>query len=267
MRLSCKAFTLSCLLFALNHPAVYAEDFYDDRERGWFWYETIPIEEPEQEKKEPEPVPSPTLTLPPQLSPRERLKQQGEALENAMATAILYPTPENYRQYLEQSKQIQEQSQLFALGLKQAIWLNPEYDYTLESPNNAQAIIAKNEQINLADDAAIAALADKTGLLFFFRSDCPYCHRFAPILKKFSEHYEFPVIPISLDGPGLKEFPYPKTNLELAQLLKVDVVPAVALLEPKTQKVSMVSYGFNDWGTLIKKMLFAGDLLMGDASQ
>ena len=253
------------ILSLLPIVPVVAEGFFNDRERGWFWYEEPPIAADDVKAPEAPPVtlmPSPTLVPPiaasAALTAKEQLKQQGEALEAAMAQAILHPTPENYRTYLEQSKQVQAQSQQFAQGLQQTTWLHPEYDYTLKSPNNAQAIIAKNEQANVADNAAIAKLANETGLLFFFRSDCPYCHRFAPILKKFSEYFGFTVIPISLDGPGLEEYPDPQSDLSLVQQFNISVVPAVGLLVPQTNGVTMVGYGFNDWRMLTKKVLLAG---------
>lgn len=194
-------YPLFMLLIAFSHP-ILATSFYDDKARGWFWYEENEVE-PEVEEIAPVPVPVPVPITAQILTPSEQLKAQGVALENLMATAILTPTPENYVNYLALSKEIQEQSQNFGRGFSQAIALNPTYDYSLESPNNTQAIVANNEQNNKENNATIATMANETALLFFFRSDCPYCHRFAPIVKKFSEFFGFTVIPISLDNKGL----------------------------------------------------------------
>ena len=265
-------YSVFVLLMALS-PPILATSFYDDQARGWFWYEEKKVA-PDVEEIEPVLVPAPPIVEPilpvpaqvitPILSPSEQLKAQGVALENAMATAILTPTPENYVNYLALSKAVQAQSQTFATGFSQAITQNPTYDYSLESPNNAQAIIANNEQSNEDNNAVITAMAEETALLFFFRSDCPYCHRFAPIVKKFSGFFGFTVIPISLDNKGLPEYPYPKENLQLVHQLDIKVVPAVALMKPSTNELAIVGFGYSDWTSLIKRMLFAGQQLAGN---
>lgn len=251
------------LLILVSYPAL-SVTFYDDKARGWFWYEEIQ-EDVDEEPLEPAPfISAPMQPMPPTLiTPTEQLKMQGEALENAMATAILTPSPENYVEYLALSKAVQQQAQTFSRGFSQAITQNPTYDYSLESPNNAQAIIANNEQTNEDNNATIATMANETALLFFFRSDCPYCHRFAPIVKKFSDFFGFTVIPISLDGPGLPEYPFPKENLALAYQLNIKVVPAVALMKPSTNELAIVGFGYSSWGELVKKMLFASEKLAG----
>ena len=40
-------------------------------------------------------------------------------------------------------------------------------------------------------------------LIFVFRGDCPHCHRFAPILKRFEQEFGFTVLAISMDGRAI----------------------------------------------------------------
>lgn len=239
--------------------------YFNDRERGWFWYED-PVEEVEEKQKRPEPMAGSGAPSTPVLTPREILKKQGEAWEDSLAEAILNPTKENYQRYLAMTNQIQQQSQDFATGFKQAIWVTPEYDYTLQKPRTTQAIVAQNqEQLRLKEDE-LYRLSQENGLIFFFRSDCPYCHRFAPVLKKFSEQYGFTVIPVSLDGQGLPEYPYPKPNYDIGRKLNVSVVPAVFMVNPDSNSVSAVGYGYADWTKLTTKVLFAAQQLEGTAT-
>ena len=239
--------------------------YYGDRERGWFWYED-PVEVEEEEQKKPEPVAGAGAPAAPVLSPREILKKQGEQWEDALATAILNPTKENYERYLAMTAQIQRQSQDFATGFKQAIWITPEYDYTLQKPRTTQAIVAQNDQELRLKESELYRLSQENGLIFFFRSDCPYCHRFAPVLKRFSEKYGFTIIPVSLDGGGLPEYPYPKRNYDMGRKLNVSVVPALFMVNPDTNTVSTVGYGYADWSKLITKVLFAAQQLEGTAT-
>lgn len=236
--------------------------YYNDRERGWFWYED-PAEDEEKEVVKPQAQVS--TPVQPVLSPREILKKQGEQWEDALATAILEPSKENYQNYLAMTAQIQQQSQEFATGFKQAIWVTPEYDYTLQKPRTTQAIVANNQEELRLNEQELYRLSQENGLIFFFRSDCPYCHRFAPVLKKFSEQYGFAIIPVSLDGGGLPEYQYPKRNYDLGRKLNVEVVPALFMVNPDTNSVSTVGYGYSDWSTLTTKVLFAAQQLEGTA--
>lgn len=229
--------------------------YYEEAGRGRHWYKTIP---PPPEEETPDAPPAvPPLPVPAPLTPRAILKQQGEAWQDALARAVLRPAPEHYREYLRLTAAIQAQAQRFALGFKQTIWQTPEFDYTLTAPVRAEAIAANNQRALRQETADLGALADRYGLVFFLRSDCPSCQRFAPILKTFAAQYGFSVLPVSLDGPGVPEFPTPKPNALLAQKLKVDVVPTVFLVDPVRNHLRPVSYGFTDASTLAKKILWA----------
>ena len=144
------------------------------------------------------------------------------------------------------------------------IWHAPEFDHTLTAPVRAEAIAANNQRALVQETADLATLADRYGLVFFLRSDCPSCQRFAPILKTFAGTHGFSVLPVSLDGQGVPEFPTPKPNAWLAQKLEVDVVPTVFLVDPVRNHVLPVSYGFTDASTLAKKILWAAHSLHED---
>ena len=266
--MQCKYFAVFLLVFSTfaaasssNKNAENSKAYYSDRERGWFWYEDPAEEEKEVIKPEAQAI----TTSQPVLSPREILKKQGEEWEDALATAILEPSKENYHNYLAMTAQIQQQSQEFATGFKQAIWVTPDYDYTLQKPRTTQAIVANNQKELRLTEQELYRLSQENGLIFFFRSDCPYCHRFAPVLKKFSKQYGFTIIPVSLDGKGLREYPYPKRNYDLGRKLNVEVVPALFMVNPDTNSVSTVGYGYSDWSALTKKVLFAAQQLEGTA--
>jgi len=263
--------TIIFLLFLTSNVSsderkIYYKDtgksFFNDRNRGWASYEDPLIEEISDEESDEKEQKSTPVEIP-VLSPRDMLKKQGEDWENTMATAILNPTNETIKDYLSHTQKIMEQSQTFATGFKQALWVTPEFDYKLENPVNTQAIFAKNIETNESNDDLLYKLADENAILFFFRSDCPHCHRFAPILKKFADQYNITVIPMSLDGGRLPEFENPRMNNLLAQKLNVKSVPAVFLLDPDSNRTSTASYGYQGWSSLKKRILFASAQLNG----
>lgn len=154
------AIALGSALMALSASA--STTYFSDRERGWFWYEDPPPPAEKEDKKE-EPVPigggSSAATAP--LSPREQLKRQGELMEEALSQAVLDPTPENIRAFLEHSSRIQQQSQLFATRFKEVLWTEPEYDYRLERPVSTDAIIASSEEEHLAQEIRLYEIAER----------------------------------------------------------------------------------------------------------
>lgn len=232
------------------------KQYYQDRERGWFWYEAQKQPEKKKPRKIPENNPVPEAAKPP-LTAKEILREKGKKMEEAMATAMLNPTRENYLEYMRQMNAIQEQSMQFANGFSQVLWSAPEYDRNIQSPSSPQAQFVAEQQASERKAANLVEISKKNGLIFFFRSDCPFCHKFAPILVDIAKDFGFDIVPVSLDGGGLPEFPNPKVNNELGRKLKVQSVPAVYLVDPKNNMVSAVSYGFNSRIAVMDKIIAA----------
>jgi len=232
--------------------------FFVDQERGWYWYE-LPPHTPDE--VEPPPPPGAADSVPLPLSAREQLAAQGKAWEEAMATAVLEPTDANVRRYLELTAAINGQAQRFASAFQSTLWLEPQLDYTLQSPVSTQAIIAKNEQQSVAHAAALGRVSQEAGLVFVYRGDCAVCHRFAPILHRFAATYGFAVVPVSIDGGSLPEFPNPKSNHAFVANASITAVPALLLVNPESGEVAAVGYGYSDWTTLKQKVLHAAKRL------
>lgn len=249
-----KGATIIFLLFHLPMICLGEQsrkEFFQDRARGWFWYEekSVPVEEIKTDNQRKEQNSS--------LSPYEMLKEQGKNWENSLAKAVIDPSAKNIQNYLTATKRINEQAQRFSSSFKEALWINPEYDYSLENPVNADAIVAQNENDLKTQNILLRKMAKSYGLVFFFSGSCPHCHRFSPILKKFANFYNFSVVPVTINGEGLPEFPRPHKNFRLGSKLNVSTVPAIFLVEPHSNKVAAVSYGYTDWTTLSQKMISA----------
>lgn len=226
--------------------------YFDERARGWFWYldpsPPEPIEPPAEHAVAVTPQPAPDLA-----DPLQRVQQQRDALERAMALAVLEPTPDHVRAYLELNRALMDQSQAFAQTWKQVIWTTPDLDYGLVSPAGAAArtradMRAAERQTQLAEAAS------RYGLLFFFRGDCPYCHQFAPVLRRFAADFGFTVIPVTLDGGALPEYPNPRSNSEAATQLRVETSPALYLLDPATRKVAPAVFGAVGYSELVQRL-------------
>lgn len=265
-----KYFCITFLLIASISSSAFADGtkkaYYDDRERGWYWYEEPPVEVEEPEEKPKEQPAVVTQSAQP-LSPKEVIDKQREVFNNALAAAVINPTPENIRNYLAITQQINAQAERFSDSFKKTIWVSPEYDYTLSGrPTTTQAIAAYNQNQVKENYSELYQIAEQKGIIYFFRSDCPYCSRFSPILKQFASQFGFTVIPVAMDGKGTQDYPYPKQSDYMASRLNVSVVPAVFLVDPDANSVSTIGYGYSDWTTLVAKVLFANEQLENDGT-
>jgi conjugal transfer pilus assembly protein TraF len=71
---------------------------------------------------------------------------------------------------------------------------------TPKNPVNNTAVKVNNQAKEQDRTNYMKNIAREHGLIFFFRSDCPYCHQYAPTLKLLSEMYGIEVLGVSIDG-------------------------------------------------------------------
>jgi conjugal transfer pilus assembly protein TraF len=91
-------------------------------------------------------------------------------------------------------------------------------------------------------------------LFFFFRSDCPYCHAFAPTLEAFQARHGIQVVAISVDGGPMPGFPDARRDNGIATTLKVTQVPAVFLAQPFTGKITPIGFGVLSEAQLLERI-------------
>ena len=237
------------VVFAFGTPAVFAEtpDSYWIRNRdGWFWYRDPP---PPAAKALPKPV---APQRPRELVEFEAMQKR---LDDLKRVAVMNPTDANLLAYMRYQRFVMNKSEVFAERWQRLVWTVPELDYGLAGrPTNATAISVFDEQSQERQIQRIRALSATHGLLFIFRSDCPYCHRFAPILKRFEQEFGMLVFPVSLDGRGLPEYPNPQPDNGIAARLNASVVPALYLTAPSKREIRPVGFGLMALTDLIERI-------------
>ena len=134
------------------------------------------------------------------------------------------------------------------------VWATPEFDFTLERPVNATALEVYDRERQAAQSRAAEQLARTHVLFFLFRSDCPYCQQFAPLLRNFEQKFGLPVFAISLDGGTLPEFPQARVDNGIAATLNVTQVPALFLASPRTNVITPIGYGVLSETELLERL-------------
>lgn len=257
------------LLAALGAPAALSADpdttsadaqateaqkpFLKERETGWFWYKDP---QPAPPKKKPEArrdrAAEASAARPPEVRMYEKFKAD---MEEARIVAMFNPTQANVERYIQYRTALVRLADQFAEAGQRVVWANPQYDFTQERPVNAIGLAAYKEEQAKLQRETLERLAKSHVLYFFFRSDCPHCHAFAPVLLGFSRATGIQVFPISLDGGGLPEFPRPHRDRGQADALGATQVPALFLANPSTRDVVAVGFGTMAETELINRLV------------
>lgn len=230
-------FALSCLA---AWPAIGAQAFYHGKAEGWFWYrETI---EPEEDKKEPAaPLPAPSSGGPAAFT-AGWLK---EYLPKYRLLALDEPTPEHVAAYFYLQRLAIDKANRFANVSRSVIKTYPLLDENLRRPRAAFAARQADESAGAAKDKALRIIARRAGVFFFFRSDCPYCHLQAPLLKMLEDVYGFEILPVSLDGRPMPIDLYREFRVDTGQAEALGVIstPALFLVNPGAADGKIVPLG------------------------
>ena len=174
---------LICLMTLLAFNAAHAESggltvYYQRHSEGWFWYED----------PEPEPAADPEETeadKPERADPVATLAAFRARLERAKARAILAPSDENLETFLRLNQLAMARAGDFAQAWQRVVWTTPALDSRLIEPVNDQAVQVANDQKLRRVDRFLLETARTHGLFFFFKGTCPFCHKFAPVLRGF----------------------------------------------------------------------------------
>jgi len=218
--------------------------YWRQHREGWFWYR-----DPLPPKPRP---PSTTPKKPKDLADFESLQQR---LEELKRVAVMNPTDTNLLAYMRFQRMVMDKSQVFADRWQRLVWSAPDLDYGLSGrPTNAMAINVFDDQQRDRDAQTVRTLAATHGLIFVFRSDCPFCHRFAPILKRFEQDYGMTVLAISLDGGTLPDYPDARPDNGMAARLNATAVPALYLTAPARREIRPVGFGLMSMSDLLERV-------------
>ena len=223
--------------------------------RGWHFYDDL-IKEPARRTNHEKTAP---LAKPANLLERpelERFRQLQREVEEVRAIAIIRPTEANVRRYMELEARVVRNASKFADLAQHIAWANPELDPSTQGrPVNASALETYEQHQARARAASLATIGRDHVLIFFFRGDCGYCHKLAPVLNAFRMRHGIPLVAVSVDGGTMPAFPGARVDNGIARALKVAQVPAVFLAQPFNGRIVPVGFGVLSDAQLVERVI------------
>lgn len=181
----------------------------------------------------------------------EQLRQELKRREDL---AVMDPSEQHMKDYLELWQLTQDKGSVFADSWRRVVWQNPSLDYAQKRPVNNSAIKIYDEGRLRNEEQQLRTLAREHGLIFFFRSDCPYCHAMAPTLRMLSDRYGIEVLPVSVDGQGLPDFPQPRDGRAQAAAWGVERVPALFIGSRQTGDRAPIGFGMMALSEIVNRI-------------
>ena len=218
---------------------------------GWHFYcDRVEREKPPDPEAGKTPAPENDRTQPAETEKKEetavgRIGEMRKELEEARAAAILDPTPENVKDYLQRQKLMLEKASTFSDAFRRTVWTTPELDYTLERPVGALAKRLWSDDRRAERDRVLAKLGERYGLIYLSEAGCVGCRVFGPLLRAFSVRHGLDVLAVSLSGGPLEGWPEAVPDNGRAGRLGLGgaPLPAVVLFDIRTKKAMPVGFG------------------------
>ena len=224
----------SLLIISLS----YGETLPFKEPQGWLWYKEAPtlLKKASPIKKK--------------RTPTEEVEVLKKEFEEATALAILTPSFENVQKAQRLQTQIMNRAETFSKMWQWVVLQDASHWQEASHSNRVHREIYKEEEEKKLKKN-LKTLAKSYGLFLFFKTNCAYCHAFAPIVKMFADQYGFVVKAVSADGGTLKEFPSSvMDNGTIRKLNPEGIFPALFLINPATNDVIPLSWGMNSLSVL-----------------
>lgn len=184
---------------------------WEDPNRTYQWYPPDPP--PPRKKEAKRPQKDPDLRS---FKSVDALRKEVDRLRDR---AIMTSDPAHVKSFLAAQQFLLEKSAVFADVARRVVWSTPDLDYSLRRPTESMAIQAFNYAERMRQEQAVKAAMQRYGVYFFLSSTCPYCRLEAQALRHLENTIGLQVLPISLDGKGIPEYPRPLPDNGISSLL------------------------------------------------
>lgn len=241
----------------------FEEEFFEDRSRGWHWYERQPVEEETTPVMEPPaeagPMPkeSEQDSGPPPMS-SEWIRQMLPQLRDA---AIDYPTPNNVKAYFYAQRVMMDKAQVFSDVARTVVRSDPLLDENLRVPFASAAKAATLRAAEQSKREILDELSTKAGLWVFYDETCAFCERQLHPINEFARKHN---LEISIIHKQSRELPGLEGTIEVLpdrgqfETLGINFTPTVVLVVPP-EGFYIISQGYIAYSSLVDRLVAAAN--------
>lgn len=221
-----------------------AAGFYGDSNRGWFFYESKPVESAE--------IMLPKALLPAEIkTPGEQAESDLAALQKqlkqASALAIMDPTPENAWAYQQVKTKIFDMSSVLADVQMQNEWQRPD-SYMSSNPTGGEGLAIDRTNQNHCSADMIKKTGDVWGTFLFVSKDCKYCSAQVNVQKQVTRTYAMTAMVIGFDNvrpENLGDLAFaPDNGISRKFNIKNEGKPVTVMFNVKTGQSKVLGYGY-----------------------
>jgi hypothetical protein len=222
------------MLFYASSGQASKQDFFDQRYRGWLWFEEkehidnksdnqIDNQDTEAKKQIGSPIPTKEQMRQAKLE-NEQFKEELEDLRHLI---VRYPDNLNYiRLYKEKEKQMLDGAMRLASNFAMVNFLNPDIADQLKTPQNIYGRNIAKEQKELEERQIIKSLSEHVELFVFRQANCAHCPLLEKHLSSFASIYGFKVEAVSQDN-SISSYFKTHNNPTIIKQLALTVMPTV----------------------------------------
>lgn len=226
--------------------------------QGWRWYNEPRA--PQQPEMQPTPPPQPTMSMTQTPEPTTRNMTATEQMawfQQYMAEvqneAVINPSVENVMAFMKISHFIDGKTTDFGMAWKEALLVDPELSYRTKYPTESLARKTHNAMTVNAKEQAVVTMAEQGyGLFFMYNGKSPLDAQLAPSVQAFADQYGIGLLGLSMDGELLTTLNNTRNN---DGKLNVPSIPALILVNPKTNEIKPLAYGFISQDELLGRFL------------
>ena len=214
------------------------ENFFEQRYRGWLWFDENAKEQEEFTEENQAPT----------IAQMEQAKKENEEFSKELDLlkhlAIRHPNNLEYiKLYKLKEKEMMDNAQVLGLNWIMANFLNPDIVDELANPQNIYGRDIRNQQQDNDDKATLQELATKVELFVFRQDNCLHCPTLEKHLNSFTTKYSFKIEAISPDH-SKSSFFKTHTSPELIQALGLEIMPTViAVVNESRQRFELARGG------------------------
>lgn len=227
------------ILTLITDVCLAQQSFYQDRERGWYYRECLDCKEKPIKKNSY----NNSLSTMSGDQVLDTLKSVQKEMEVRQARYALEPTVENAHDFLSYQKLMFSNASKASEAMQTVLIKYPYLDSRLEDPVSQQALSIKRKEEMKQNDLKVMEFAQNFKLLYFFKSGCPYCQEFQPVLERIVANYNFNIEAISSEFNKHSVFPT-RTDRELSSKLNIQLYPTLIAYNRENNIYLPISRGY-----------------------